>query len=89
MDIVCTLALALALALAPVIRVRARLRARARASIWEFNFRKWYKRRCIELPHKDPADRFIAATAWENDLMLITEDEILKESKQIKLFKTA
>jgi len=31
--IVCTLTLTLA----PVIRVRAR------ASIWEFNFRKWYK----------------------------------------------
>jgi PIN domain nuclease of toxin-antitoxin system len=41
--------------------------------------------RDIELPHKDPADRFIAATAWENDLILITEDEKLKESKQIKL----
>ncbi len=45
------------------------------------------KSRCIELPHKDPADRFIAATAWENDFILITEDEKLKESKQIKLFK--
>lgn len=44
------------------------------------------KSRCIELPHKDPADRFIAATAWENDFILITEDEKLKESKQIKLF---
>ncbi|CAN2040770.1 Type II toxin-antitoxin system VapC family toxin [Candidatus Magnetomoraceae bacterium gMMP-15] len=43
------------------------------------------KSRLIELPHKDPADRFIAATAWENDLILITEDEKLKESKQIKL----
>ena len=46
------------------------------------------KSRCIELPHKDPADRFIAATAWENDLILITEDDKLKESKQIKLLKT-
>lgn len=45
--------------------------------------------RKIELPHKDPADRFIAATAWENDLILITEDEKLKKSKQIKVFKTA
>ena len=45
------------------------------------------KSRCIELPHKDPADRFIAATAWENDFILITEDEKLNESKQIKLFK--
>ena len=30
------------------------------------------KSRGIELPHKDPADRFIVATAWENDLILIT-----------------
>ncbi|RLC13589.1 MAG: PIN domain nuclease, partial [Deltaproteobacteria bacterium] len=45
--------------------------------------------RLIELPHKDPADRFIAATAWENDLILITEDEKLKESKQIKLLTKA
>lgn len=45
------------------------------------------KSRSIELPHKDPADRFIAATAWENDFILITEDEKLKESKQIKLLK--
>jgi PIN domain nuclease of toxin-antitoxin system len=44
------------------------------------------KSRIIGLPHKDPADRFIAATAWENDLILITEDEKLKESKQIKVF---
>jgi PIN domain nuclease of toxin-antitoxin system len=47
------------------------------------------KSRCIELPHKDPADRFIAATAWENDFVLITADEKLKESKQIKILKTA
>ncbi len=47
------------------------------------------KSRKIELPHKDPADRFIAATALENDLILITEDEKLKESEQIKVFKKA
>jgi PIN domain nuclease of toxin-antitoxin system len=46
------------------------------------------KSRNIELPHKDPADRFIAATAREHGLILITEDEKLKESKQIKLLKT-
>lgn len=44
------------------------------------------KSRCIELPHQDPADRFIAATAWENDLVLITEDEKLKGATRIKLF---
>jgi len=42
------------------------------------------KSRQIQLPHKDPADRFIAATALENDLTLITEDKKLKESKEIK-----
>lgn len=40
----------------------------------------------IELPHKDPADRFIAATAWENDMILITEDRNLRMSHQIKVF---
>jgi PIN domain nuclease of toxin-antitoxin system len=44
------------------------------------------KSRQIELPHQDPADRFIAATAWENDFTLITEDEKLKGATQIKLF---
>jgi PIN domain nuclease of toxin-antitoxin system len=43
------------------------------------------KSRQIQLPHKDPADRFIAATALENDLTLITEDKKLKESKEIKV----
>ncbi|MEA2007875.1 MAG: type II toxin-antitoxin system VapC family toxin [Chloroflexota bacterium] len=47
------------------------------------------KSRRIELPHQDPADRFIAATAWENDLILITEDEKLQKATQIKLFKTS
>jgi PIN domain nuclease of toxin-antitoxin system len=39
------------------------------------------------LPHHDPADRFIAATAWEYNLTLITMDEKLRELKQIKVFK--
>ena len=43
------------------------------------------KSRLIELPHKDPADRFIAATAWEYDLKLITVDERLREAKQVKI----
>lgn len=47
------------------------------------------KSRTLELPHKDPADRFIAATALENGFILITEDEKLKESTQIKVFKTS
>ncbi len=36
--------------------------------------------------HQDPADRFIAATAWEYDLILITADEKLKLLKQVAIF---
>lgn len=43
------------------------------------------KSRQIDLPHKDPADRFIAATAWENDFVLITADLLLRECQQIKV----
>jgi len=31
--------------------------------------------RCVALPHEDPADRFIAATARVYDLTLVTADE--------------
>ena len=43
--------------------------------------------RLIGLPHHDPADRFIAATAWEYNMTLITMDEKLREAEQIKVFK--
>jgi PIN domain nuclease of toxin-antitoxin system len=43
------------------------------------------KSRAIVLPHEDPADRFIAATAWEYDLTLITVDRHLRNSPQIKI----
>ena len=43
------------------------------------------KSRLITLPHKDPADRFIAATAWEYDLTLITADKKLREAQQINV----
>lgn len=43
------------------------------------------KSRTIELPHQDPADRFIAATALEYNLVLVTVDEKLRKSKQIRL----
>jgi PIN domain nuclease of toxin-antitoxin system len=33
--------------------------------------------RCVPLPHEDPADRFIAATARVYDLTLVTADERL------------
>jgi len=42
--------------------------------------------RLIELPHEDPADRFIAATAWEYNMILMTADEKLKKTKDIKIF---
>jgi len=45
------------------------------------------KSRQIMLPHQDPADRFIAATASEYDLILITEDEKLRTSIAIKIFR--
>ena len=35
------------------------------------------KSRVITLPHQDPADRFLAATAWVYDLTLITADRNL------------
>jgi len=43
--------------------------------------------RSIQLPHQDPADRFIAATARVHDLMLITSDKKLIQSKEIQLIK--
>ena len=42
------------------------------------------KSRQIELPHQDPADRFIAATAWEYGMILITADQRLKAARQIQ-----
>jgi PIN domain nuclease of toxin-antitoxin system len=41
------------------------------------------KSRFINLPHQDPADRFIAATALVNNLTLITADQNLALSKEI------
>jgi PIN domain nuclease of toxin-antitoxin system len=38
--------------------------------------------RRISLPHQDPADRFLAATAKVLDLTLVTADEHLLRSKQ-------
>lgn len=37
--------------------------------------------RLVELPHNDPADRFLAATALVFDLTLVTADERLLRSK--------
>ena len=40
--------------------------------------------RNIDLPHHDPADRFIAATALVYDLVLLTADERLLACDQIE-----
>ena len=39
--------------------------------------------RVIDLPHQDPADRFLAATARVYDLTLVTADERLLGSRRI------
>lgn len=39
--------------------------------------------RLLPLPHQDPADRFIAATALVYDLHLATADKILKKIREI------
>jgi PIN domain nuclease of toxin-antitoxin system len=39
--------------------------------------------RLVNLPHQDPADRFLAATALVYDLMLVTADERLLNSPSI------
>lgn len=41
------------------------------------------KSKSINLPHQDPADRFIAATAWEYGLILITVDHRLRQAREI------
>jgi PIN domain nuclease of toxin-antitoxin system len=39
--------------------------------------------RLSDLPHQDPADRFLAATARVYDLILVTADDRLLESRRI------
>lgn len=43
------------------------------------------KSRQIDLPHQDPADRFIAATAWEYGLILISADEKVRKSQTVQV----
>jgi PIN domain nuclease of toxin-antitoxin system len=37
----------------------------------------------VQLPHRDPADRFLVATARVFDLTLVTADAQLRKSKQV------
>ncbi len=37
--------------------------------------------RTVRVPHQDPADRFLAATAQVHDLTLVTDDEYLLKGK--------
>jgi len=39
----------------------------------------------LELPHKDPADHFIVATAKVFDLTLVTADEAILESRAVRM----
>ena len=38
----------------------------------------------LELPHRDPADRFLAASAIVHNLVLVTADERLLKSKEFE-----
>jgi PIN domain nuclease of toxin-antitoxin system len=40
----------------------------------------------VQLPHRDPADRFLVATARVFDLTLVTADEILLKARQVPTF---
>jgi PIN domain nuclease of toxin-antitoxin system len=39
----------------------------------------------VQLPHRDPADRFLVATARVFDLTLVTADEILLKARQVSV----
>lgn len=43
--------------------------------------------RALDLSHNDPADRFLAATALVYGLTLVTSDERMFRSKQLKVLK--
>jgi PIN domain nuclease of toxin-antitoxin system len=43
--------------------------------------------RLIDLPHQDPVDRFLAATALVYNLTLITADDRLSHCKRISILK--
>lgn len=51
------------------------------------NFNVAMASRSISLPHQDPADRFLAATAKTYNLTLVTADRHLLKCKDIHLLK--
>lgn len=61
--------------------------ARRRAPIYEapLTHEIALRSRSLDLPHGDPADRFIAATAAVLELTLVTADHRILQSKQLSL----
>ena len=49
------------------------------------NYEVAIQSRLIDLPHQDPVDRFLAATAKVYDLMLVTADERLLGSTEFQV----
>jgi PIN domain nuclease of toxin-antitoxin system len=47
------------------------------------NYEVAFQSRALDLEHRDPADRFLAATALVYDLTLVTADERLLRSRRI------
>lgn len=58
-------------------------------SVYSLRGRRVLHSRSLELPHEDPADRFLAATAFVYDLTLVTADKRLHSLKKIKILKGA
>ncbi len=44
-----------------------------------------FQSRSVDLPHQDPVDRFLAATAMVYDLTLVTADERLIQCNQVAI----
>ncbi len=53
----------------------------------QVNHRVAMESRLIDLPHQDPADRFLAATALVYNLVLVTADDRLIHCKNISILK--
>ena len=69
----------------PVTWVRHALRKKPLFREASFNHEVGVESHRVELPHWDPADRILAATALVHDLTLVTADERLLALKSIAL----